>query len=135
MNRREIMMLGGSAAAVAVIVEAKPAPEMTRAQREYQAEHRAAMQACRDRGYERFLTLCNLCPEAVEEAALGLGPAFVYELRISDVERIYARNLCRELAAEVQGNPLAAYINIVVDERYAPGEWSLHANGKGIGST
>lgn len=84
--------------------------------------------------YEPLPTPCNVSFVSLEEAAIRVGPSFVYELHVCVSNVLYARNVLKDLAATTRENPLAPYVNLVVDHSYGRDEWSLHANGKACGT-
>jgi hypothetical protein len=84
---------------------------------------------------KRFPIAICLCNIALAEAAQEIGPAFVYELRVSKQLACYARvTILFEMYQHARLNALTPFINLVVDETYDRDEWSLHANGHSIGS-
>jgi hypothetical protein len=71
----------------------------------------------------------NLCRHTLTNAALRLGPAFVYELAVSVGALMEARSLLRRLACDVENNPMAPYINLKPDCTLKPSEWYLKIPG------
>lgn len=85
--------------------------------------------------YEKqFPTPCNVSTTSLTEAAAYLGPAFVYELRANPFHTVWLKGLLKRIGADTQDNPLSPYINLVQDNSYDQDEWSLHANGKSMGT-
>lgn len=78
------------------------------------------------------LTELSLCM-----AADKIGPAFIYRLTVHKTQVLWARSLCRKLAADVEANPLSPYINIVWNESFARDEWMFEkeiSGGERVGS-
>jgi len=89
-----------------------------------------------ERPYEdvQAFCACNFSKTALEMAVVKLGPAWIYNLYVSEVEMIEARNLLRSLAAQYVDNPLSPYVNVHIDPENKPQEWYVEANGKSFGS-
>jgi len=77
---------------------------------------------------------CDLSETALEEAAPKLGPAFTYDLHVCIADIARARRLVRTMGADTQTHPFAPHINVLIDPEYNMREWSIHANGKALGS-
>lgn len=83
----------------------------------------------------KFSVDCDLSQTPLMEAALYLGPSFYYEIRVHATQAVYARHLVRSLAAASEPHPFAPCIRVVEDNEYGSREWSVHANGKSMGSS
>lgn len=84
--------------------------------------------------YEKLATPCDFCRTSLEECLIKIGPAFVYEVRCALSDTVWMRSHVRKIMADVEGSPLAPYINLVPDYDYGRDEWSVHANGLAVGS-
>lgn len=87
-----------------------------------------------ERNYKPFSVPPDFSRTALEEALPYIGPAFVYEVRCHYADIAWMRGIVRKLMADVEGSPLAPYINLVIDDSYTRDEWSVHANDKAMGS-
>lgn len=76
----------------------------------------------------------DLSDTSLEMAAVMGGlPAF-YTLNVGTNLRVFAAQLARKLNATQLGNPLCPYINVVVREDLAGGEWYLETPKGRFGS-
>lgn len=80
-------------------------------------------------------TPSTFCAQGIEEAAWFLGPAFMYELWVPKHEQLAAQFWVRKHCGHVQDNPLAPYLNVLVDPKLPSGAWYVGANGKYFGNT
>jgi hypothetical protein len=74
----------------------------------------------------------NLCAMTLTQAVVKLGPSFVYDLWVSPAALHEARSLLRRLAADVEDNPLAPYVNLHLGPGMKPFEWFVTLPGKKI---
>jgi hypothetical protein len=75
-----------------------------------------------------------LCVTALEEMARHLAPSSIFELHINPAQVIWTRTLLRKLSCDVEENPFAPYVNLVLEKTLGLLEWYVvDANGKAIG--
>lgn len=77
---------------------------------------------------------CNLSSCSIEQAALRIGAAFIYEVRVAPRNLIYAKKLLRDLMLQTVNNPLSPYFNLLVEPEFVGDEWAIRANGTGCWS-
>ena len=84
------------------------------------------------RPYERLSTPCDCSVIALEEAAMRVGPAFIYDLFVHPKNLLWVKKLCD--AASSPHHPFAPHIAITQHEGLRRFEWYLSANGRACGS-
>lgn len=84
--------------------------------------------------YERLPIRCDMSFVALQEAALGIGPAFQYDLHVSIEYQLSANALVKALGADLLHHPLAPCVNVCPDTDLSGPAWYLAANGKKVGS-
>lgn len=77
-----------------------------------------------------FTTPITFCKSALVDALMIIGPSFIYTVRVCKDEVPVAIRICTKWNAIYEANPLCPYINIIADDQYVRGEWSIEANGK-----
>lgn len=82
--------------------------------------------------YEPFQIQTDMSLVSLQEAAMHVGPEFVYNLHIHPSRHFEASNLVA--SAMVRGNPLQPHINIVHDLSLGPYEWYLRTPKRAVGS-
>jgi hypothetical protein len=75
-----------------------------------------------------------LSQTALEAVALHLAPSFVYELHVNPAQLIWVRTLLRKMSCDVEENPFAPHVNLVLDKTLKLVEWyAVDANGVAVG--
>ena len=75
-----------------------------------------------------------LCQTALEAVASRLLPSSIFELHINPAQLIWVRTLLRKIGCDVEENPFAPYVNLIVDKSLGLVEWYVvDANGVAIG--
>ena len=70
----------------------------------------------------------------LEEVVRRLGPSFVYDLYVAEIEMLSARRFLREINAETgRDSPLAPYINLHAAQFPSQNGWCVAANGRCVG--
>lgn len=76
----------------------------------------------------------NLSETSLEDGVLKIGPAWIYEVRVSLQSVVKTRKLLRRLMLQYKDNPFSPYFNLIVNVDYQWEEWSLTANEKTVWS-
>lgn len=84
--------------------------------------------------YQHLGILTDLSENSMEQAALIVGPAFIYDLLVHPIALLSARNMLKRWGADTQDHPLAPYVNLEGDLTLGRSEWILSANGRAAGS-
>lgn len=84
--------------------------------------------------YTKLGIACDLSMVSLQEAALVVGPAFVYNLYVHRSRLWFARNLVRQHTTETMTNPFAPVINVQV-AGVNPDEWFLQTPRGSCGSS
>lgn len=84
--------------------------------------------------YTAFQIDCACTETSLEEAAMHVGPSFVYTLHIHPTQELYMIRLLRNMNAHLVDHPFAPHINLVRHTGHGTWEWWLEANGRGKGS-
>lgn len=71
---------------------------------------------------------------ALEEIAHHLAPSNIFELHINRAQLIWVRTLLRKLGCDVEENPFAPFVNLILDDSLELVEWYVvDGNGKALG--
>ena len=84
--------------------------------------------------YEQLSVICNCSHTSLQEAALRLGPSFVYTLSVATGRLLATHTMLKQFGADTASHPLSPYINMSIDTDLKGEEWYLSANGKSVGS-
>ena len=87
--------------------------------------------------YQPLPTNCNVASTSLVEAALRVGPSFIYTLTVHQHEILSVSRMLKAFQAVYLENPFAPYLNLVAADpaqNFKPYEWMLSANGKACGA-
>lgn len=75
-----------------------------------------------------------LSQTALEAVSAHLQPSSIFELHIHPSQLVGTRRLLRKLGCDVEENPFAPYVNLVLDKELGMVEWyAVDANGDAVG--
>jgi hypothetical protein len=75
-----------------------------------------------------------LSQTALEAMAHQLAPSSIFELHINPAQTIWTRTLLRKIGCDVEENPFAPYVNLVLDKSLGLVEWYVvDGNGLALG--
>lgn len=81
-----------------------------------------------DKPYQRLKVACNLSFHSLEQCALNMRPSHSYKLYVTPTLYTTAVSICRRMAAIVEDNPFAPYVNIIINKTLGPWEWFIEGD-------